>query len=507
MNPKNYLLVIVFYSGLFEMFAQVSPLLTTTWNQGCYYNAMCPVVSTGGACGHAWTGCNATAIAQILKYYNYPTSGLGNHCNANFPTHCVDFSLQNYDYSLMPAQLTGPNSEVAKLMYHVGIAVDMAWSGTNSTSFFEQKPLKKYFKYSPKMYPTATFMFNTTAELIDAIKKELDSGRPVYAKGGNHFYLIDGYNSANQFHINFGWGGTYDGYYPITNVVNGAGNFSPGNFIFHIRPLWGTLELAKDTLFLPATASYAVEIEFTSLETWTMSTDASWITLNMNTGTPGYYSYQEGSSFNTSINHGDLRIGRIFVANSIDTDTLVVVQSASPLQATPDTLIFPNSGGSQSVQIAYLSYATWSASASDSWISINPSTGTGHGVVHVSVAPNTQPYPLIGYIVFSGGDFKDTVVIKQMPAFTTSVISPEFLYHQEVSVFPLPAQNTFSIESLFGKIKGIEILDMTGKSVLLSQKPSQFYDISHLPEGIYLLKIYMYWENHEKVIFRKLVKN
>ncbi len=54
----------------------VEPLLTTTWDQGCYYNDMCPD-DPAGPCGHTWVGCTATAMAQIMKYWNYPEGGVG----------------------------------------------------------------------------------------------------------------------------------------------------------------------------------------------------------------------------------------------------------------------------------------------------------------------------------------------------------------------------------------------------------------------------------------------
>ncbi len=51
----------------------VGPLLTSTWNQGCNYNSSCPV-DAKGTCGHVWTGCTATSMAQIMKYWNFPTT-------------------------------------------------------------------------------------------------------------------------------------------------------------------------------------------------------------------------------------------------------------------------------------------------------------------------------------------------------------------------------------------------------------------------------------------------
>ena len=87
------------------------------------------------------------------------------------------------------------------------------------------------------MYSTATFLFDTPQELIDALKNELNENRVVFCKTNtlNHFYLIDGYNATDQFHCNFGWGGVYDGYYDITNVSIVPGNATPQNFIFNIK--------------------------------------------------------------------------------------------------------------------------------------------------------------------------------------------------------------------------------------------------------------------------------
>ncbi|MBK6523989.1 MAG: C10 family peptidase [Sphingobacteriaceae bacterium] len=79
---------------------QVAPFVTATWNQTCYYNALTPTVASGGSCGRAYTGCNATALAMICKYYNWPSNGIGGtYCNSNFTTNCVNFGAQTYSYS------------------------------------------------------------------------------------------------------------------------------------------------------------------------------------------------------------------------------------------------------------------------------------------------------------------------------------------------------------------------------------------------------------------------
>jgi hypothetical protein len=492
--------------------AQVGPLLSTKWNQGCNYNAQCPPAS-GGPCGKSYTGCNATAWAQILKYYNFPTTGMGYHCNSNAPTHCMTFSTQTYNYSVMPNVVSSSNPEVAKLMYHLGIAQDMQWSGTNSTSYFDAVPLMRYFKYTPRMYGTSPVVYSTTSDYINAIKGELDAGRPVLAKGGGHFYIIDGYNTSNQFHINFGWGGSYDGYYSITNVVNGAGNFTPSNLIFNIRPIAGDLETKDDTVFVTWYATGINEVVFSSLQSWTMTTNSSWINLNMSNGTAGHYRWMDGSTFTCSVNHGPVRYGYIYINNGNDIDTVVVKQDKSVLYALPDTMHFYDVGGTQS-SILYTSYTStispsWSVTVLDSWLSVSPTSGTSPSTIslNISCAPNTYTVPRTGKIVISSLSNPslvcDTIVITQDPSTSTNMT---FINKNEkdIVIFPIPVINEFYIKSILN-INSLTIMDFNGKLIdqfnNISQKEYYFAN-NNLENGIYLLKIVL---EDKSIIFRKIV--
>lgn len=482
--------------------AQVGPLLTTTWNQTCYYNANCPTVPSGGACGRAYTGCNATAIAQICKYYNYPTSGLSNHCNAYNPTHCVDFSTQTYNYAAMPNNVTSPNAEVAKLIYHIGIAVDMQWSGTNSVSLFSPTPMKRYFAFSPKMYSTATYMFSTTQDLIDAVKQELDEGRVVYCKTNalNHFYIIDGYNTSDEFHCNFGWGGAYDGYYPINNVNIPPGNATPNNFIFNIRPLDGDLETALDTIVVSAAGGYQT-IEFTSLQNWTMSTFSSWISLNQTSGGVGYYSPSDNISFNCPVNNGNVRYGYIFIDNTNDVDTIVVKQEASPLLVNPDTLYFTEIGGSQNITINCYSWMNWNVTSSDSWISVSQNTGTGADSIIVTTTNNPLTTNRVGFVIITSSGYTDTVVVYQ-DGIVTNINDID--NEKESLVFPNPFNEVLFIGSNFLN-KGIEMIlvDIYGRILFHESITQNYFDLRNIPNGIYILQ---FITSDEKLIQTKIIK-
>jgi hypothetical protein len=112
----------------------VSPLLSTNWNQGQYYNTLCPVCPSGGSGGHVWTGCVATAQAQVMKYHNYPSQGIGQHSYNHwvYGLQSANFGETTYNWASMPASISSNNSNVATLMYHCGVSVDMNYSPTGS---------------------------------------------------------------------------------------------------------------------------------------------------------------------------------------------------------------------------------------------------------------------------------------------------------------------------------------------------------------------------------------
>ena len=108
----------------------VSPLLSTTWNQTQYYNNLCPYNSYLGE--RTVTGCVATAMAQVMKYWNHPATGHGSHSYAHsyYGTLSANFGTTTYAWTSMPAQLTSSSTTaqrtaVATLMYHVGVAMEM----------------------------------------------------------------------------------------------------------------------------------------------------------------------------------------------------------------------------------------------------------------------------------------------------------------------------------------------------------------------------------------------
>jgi hypothetical protein len=201
----------------------VGPLIKTTWNQGCGYNAYCPLVTSGGDCGRAWTGCVATSMAQVMRYWQKPTT---------------------YSWSTMPN--TYGNSAVALLMSDAGTSVGMDYGGDGSGASMSNVPgaLKNIFHY------TSASHIEYGLSSYNTVKSNVSAKRPVILSGfstrdaswlglvvkykDGHAWVCDGYNETSYtwcnddgsfgggatylyFHLNWGWGGSSDGYYGFDN--------------------------------------------------------------------------------------------------------------------------------------------------------------------------------------------------------------------------------------------------------------------------------------------------
>ena len=246
----------------------VAPLIQTKWNQNKYYNDLCPAVSDGPN-GHAYTGCIATAMAQIMKYWSYPSTGIGSHSytwngqilNADFGATTYDWNnmLDYYEYYYENGTdpyaqwLSEPSAEeiaaVATLMYHCGVSVEMEYGGSSTggsgaPTLYVADALKTYFNYKNTAHyeqksSNSTINY-TDAEWITMLKADLDANRPIQYGGldpngnGGHAFVCDGYNSDDYFHFNWGWAGRYNGYFSINNLDTGAnsGEAGAGNGVY-----------------------------------------------------------------------------------------------------------------------------------------------------------------------------------------------------------------------------------------------------------------------------------
>ncbi|MBR4828459.1 MAG: C10 family peptidase [Muribaculaceae bacterium] len=222
--------------------AAVSPLLTTRWSQDAPYNDQCPTYTvSNGTEVRAVTGCVATGVAQVMNYYQWPDVGRGSHsyfCKVNdmTPTELsADFSQSVYQWDLMLDDYNADSSPesceaVAKLMSDVGISMDMGYgSSSGASEVAALMALKRYFKYNDNSYLMNRDYYNAE-EWDQILVDELSALRPIIYCGysidptsaSGHCFVLDGFDTNGYYHVNWGWGGSYDGYFLVSTLAPGG---------------------------------------------------------------------------------------------------------------------------------------------------------------------------------------------------------------------------------------------------------------------------------------------
>lgn len=207
---------------------KVAPLLgETAWSQGWPYNNMCPTIDGK----HCVTGCVATATAQVMYYHKWPERGTGSNCYEwNGQTLSADFSQSVYRWDLMMPTYDSNSSQescdaVALLMRDVGYAcwMDYGLGGSGAHEINGEWALINHFDYDESMgliYRGSCDANSWHNFIVD----DLLNGLPVLysgpdSEGGDaHALLIDGYDGNGYFHFNFGWGGSYNGFFTMLSV-------------------------------------------------------------------------------------------------------------------------------------------------------------------------------------------------------------------------------------------------------------------------------------------------
>ena len=244
--------------------AVVDNLLTTIWDQDPLYNNLCPYSNYYSQ--QTVTGCVATAMAQIMKYWEHPSSGIGSHSYEHIAytqnvvindviqeiyhdgmgVLSADFGATTYDWDNMPASLNSSSTEaqidaIATLMYHCGVSVEMDYGvaqigGSGAVTAYVADALQEYFGYQQSTYQSREFVENWLQQDWAALlKTELDNGRPLQYSGrgtGGHSFVCCGYDSDDNFYFNWGWSGRNDGFFALNNLVPGSGGSGGSNYNF-----------------------------------------------------------------------------------------------------------------------------------------------------------------------------------------------------------------------------------------------------------------------------------
>ena len=245
---------------------KVVNLETAKWNQGNPYNLLCPMDGSK----RSVVGCVATATAIVMRYHKWPDAGVG-----TIPEYKVESTgmtvpenkLEAYDWDKMP--LTFPKTgysqeyatEVAKLMLDCGTMIKMTYTSSASSASASSvaKALQDYMKYdgSTGTYQRGVY---STAQWHSMLEKELkDNGPVIYAAQndfGGHCFVLDGYSTEHYYSVNWGWGGSCDGWFALDAMnpddpgIGGApGAYNKGQYaVLNVKKQSGGIQEVRAVL-------------------------------------------------------------------------------------------------------------------------------------------------------------------------------------------------------------------------------------------------------------------
>jgi len=212
----------------------VLPMITSNWDQGIHYNEQCPADPAGPG-GHAYAGCVATAMGQLMYFYRFPEHGAGSYTYQHpvYGAISANFDTTTYLWNGMPEEITSTNLPIAELLFHLGVSVDMDY-GPDGSGMWNHKAayaLRTYFKYGPGTQ--YIFRDSTSVDWDSILIANLNAGKPLYYAGweavgsdNGHAFVCDGYQDSAYFHFNWGWSSSYNGYFYINQLNPGGSNFN-----------------------------------------------------------------------------------------------------------------------------------------------------------------------------------------------------------------------------------------------------------------------------------------
>ncbi len=244
------------------------------WNQTDPYNRYCPMLDDA----RTVTGCVATAIAQIMRYYAYPKRPTGKVSylwEKGKDSLFIDYdTVPDYKWSSMKAKKSSYSSDaqrkaVAQLLRDVGYSVEMNYGPSSGASTPDcVTALPTYFGYNENIFIMGALALSVN-DYEDLVYQSLSNKHPLVLTGtkiagGAHAFVCDGADNQGFFHINWGWGGSYDGYFDLSILdskgTGTGGSSAAGGYcihrsaVFNIQPPTDTKIITKPTKIHPVSA-------------------------------------------------------------------------------------------------------------------------------------------------------------------------------------------------------------------------------------------------------------
>lgn len=230
----------------------VGPLVKTTWNQTYPYNEKMPTYFDENTQKeqHVVVGCVPLAFATVMHYYKWPTKGKGEKTHmagmgpngkdlgdvkmyANFGETTYNWDKMKNSYK---GELDNDNTvvdtqeeidAVAQLLHDVGVAGGCMFGSVGTIASWFVNEYADYFRYyrgDDEYYEIGSY--HNIKNYLEIIKRHIDDKDPLIMTGGQHAWVVDGYDSNGFLHCNWGWGGAGNGFFDYNYMDTKKGSIN-----------------------------------------------------------------------------------------------------------------------------------------------------------------------------------------------------------------------------------------------------------------------------------------
>ncbi len=210
--------------------------LLTNWHQNAPYNNFCPLdLANGGS--RSVAGCPAVTMAQILNYHNTTMNVVFNNSDDYYHNYAgnqywIDNDYLEYGFKSFPqlnsylstlqshyeSQTPPTNDDKAAITFACGVAATQVYAAGGSGTFGVNQAYEAYQRFN---CTTISLLDENDPDLYERLSSNMKDALPAHLAVVNegwtvgHNLVVDGYNTDNYYHVNFGWGGSYNGWYLI----------------------------------------------------------------------------------------------------------------------------------------------------------------------------------------------------------------------------------------------------------------------------------------------------
>jgi hypothetical protein len=210
--------------------------IETKWHQNSPYNDFCPMDGDK----RSIAGCPAVAMAQILNYHKTTNNVAFNDSDDYYHSYGNRFWIDNdheeYDFPSFPElndyldtlayhydnKLSITDENKATLNFACGVAATQVYTSGVSGTFGVNQAYDAYLKFDCN---TVELLDNSDTDLYDRLSQNIKDALPAHLAvvtpgwDAGHNLVIDGYNTDEYYHLNFGWGGSYDAWYLLPDEL------------------------------------------------------------------------------------------------------------------------------------------------------------------------------------------------------------------------------------------------------------------------------------------------